>query len=278
MQERYDVRTNTWTTRELRVAFDGNAFAKGGMRAAYRVKAVDRPDGVENFCAKCSLLGDDESAYKNDVETQQLAAFYADLFNERKPAKQVLFVEASLINRLEAPPGEPTLFAFEPMISGEYQKWTDNQDWRNEANNTPHAFCHFTYCRSKGTLLICDLQGVAVDEKFYFTDPQIHSQEQEAQFGKGNLGVPGMKMFFRTHTCNAVCRQLGLPLHQPQVDSGLQTGEVSRFPPQQQPQFGHQLPPFRAAAPAAPAYGFNAPAYGQQPFGQPMRGVSPGRR
>ena len=82
-------------------------------------------------------------------------------------------MEASLIIRKYAPPGEPTLFAFEPMIAGKYVKWTDNQAWRNMDNNTPHAFSHYTYCRSKGTLLIADLQGVAAGNSFFFTDPQV---------------------------------------------------------------------------------------------------------
>lgn len=172
-QERYDAATATWSRREIEVIFESHAFAKGGMRAAYHVRTKTPIDGVSVFCAKCSLHGDDEATYERDVMMQQLAALYAQQFNAAGPPKAVHFVEASLVTRLSAPPGEPTLFAFEPHIGGHYVKWTDNQSWRNVENNTPHAFSHFTYCKSDGKLLIVDLQGVAAETAFFFTDPQV---------------------------------------------------------------------------------------------------------
>ena len=49
-----------------------------------------------------------------------------------------------------------------------------------------------------------------------YTDPQIHSKDSKG-FGKGNLGVEGMLKFFQTHHCNAICRHLLLPPHQPKL-------------------------------------------------------------
>lgn len=102
------------------------------------------------------------------------------------------------------------------------------------------AFSHFTWEESKRKLLVCDIQGVRffsfdisnlarsfisrvltampmhssphdhlwqVDD--CYTDPQIHSVDGEG-FGTGNMGLKGIKKFFSTHKCNAVCQLLQL--------------------------------------------------------------------
>lgn len=74
------------------------------------------------------------------------------------------------------------------------------------------AFSHFSFDKSNQTLLICDIQGV---ENSY-TDPQIHTQNGEG-FGGGNLGMTGIRAFLLRHTCNDVCRQVGLPVMQAKV-------------------------------------------------------------
>uniref|UniRef100_A0A7S1JAC5 Alpha-type protein kinase domain-containing protein n=2 Tax=Eutreptiella gymnastica TaxID=73025 RepID=A0A7S1JAC5_9EUGL len=53
-----------------------------------------------------------------------------------------------------------------------------------------------------------------------YTDPQVHSHDQRG-FGKGNMGMDGIRKFFDTHKCNALCRYLGL------VQSGKVTKDQS---------------------------------------------------
>jgi hypothetical protein len=39
------------------------------------------------------------------------------------------------------------------------------------------------------------------------TDPQIHTRDG-AGYGRGNMGLRGMGLFFASHVCNPICRQL----------------------------------------------------------------------
>ena len=55
-------------------------------------------------------------------------------------------------------------------------------------------------------MIIVDLQGVGNT----YTDPQIHSIDGKG-FGAGNSGLKGVRQFFSTHRCNAICKKLCLP-------------------------------------------------------------------
>lgn len=46
-----------------------------------------------------------------------------------------------------------------------------------------------------------------------FTDPQIHTLDGRG-FGDGNLGLRGFALFFRTHSCNALCKSMGACMEQ----------------------------------------------------------------
>jgi hypothetical protein len=186
------------------------------MRAAFHLIDLSKPKDKQHYVCKMSKdPKEDTSTYFMDVEMQALAKLFADEFNKFNPPKKVDFVEASLIKCLERR-GQPIL-AVEPFLKGKYVKHSNNYGFVSEEDrNTPQAFSHFSYCKSKGDLLICDIQGV--DDKY--TDPQIHSKDKTG-FGKGNMGISGMHKFFETHRCNSICRLIGLPPHQTkQVDYG----------------------------------------------------------
>lgn len=64
------------------------------------------------------------------------------------------------------------------------------------------------------------LQGVKTGRKYILTDPAIHSSER--LFGPTDLGVVGMEMVLGNHTCNVLCRELGLnnPMTGVYINSG----------------------------------------------------------
>ena len=73
----------------------------------------------------------------------------------------------------------------------------------------PDAFSHWTYTKSRGQMLIVDLQGVKQPNgEFWVTDPAIHSPTGD--FGGDNKRAMGIASFFNTHVCNSICEELHL--------------------------------------------------------------------
>ncbi|KAL7719250.1 Elongation factor 2 kinase [Entamoeba marina] len=108
----------------------------------------------------------------------------------------------------------------EPYLHGYFIKYIDNNGWINEQqfHSTLHAFAHWTWVHTKGTLLICDIQGVSGTNKFYLTDPALHHIDtKKFMFSDTNLGNAGITKFFSTHQCNAICLGLNLPKHKAQM-------------------------------------------------------------
>ncbi|EFX02721.1 mhck ef2 kinase domain family protein protein [Grosmannia clavigera kw1407] len=74
-------------------------------------------------------------------------------------------------------------------------------------NTTAQAFSHFTFERSQGRFLICDLQGVGG----VLTDPAVHTRDHTRfRLTDTNLNEEGFKLFFATHKCNILCERLRL--------------------------------------------------------------------
>ena len=87
--------------------------------------------------------------------------------------------------------------------------------------DVPQAFTHFTFQDSGGQMLVCDLQGVferkMTPPVFLLTDPVIHFASRHHggrthKYGRTDRGMNGMRDFFRTHKCNALCHALGLTM------------------------------------------------------------------
>jgi len=95
--------------------------------------------------------------------------------------------------------------------SGEYHDIQDDM--------FPQAFSHYSFEKSKMSLMVVDLQGVFQKKsdgtrKYVLTDPAIHKKgklkRHRLEFGRTNKGTAGMKAFFDTHECTDACRLLGL--------------------------------------------------------------------
>ena len=72
---------------------------------------------------------------------------------------------------------------------------------------TPHTFVlqsHFSYEKSQQKEMVVDIQGVGYE----CTDLQLHSETKK--FGQADRGRSGFQDFFKTHTCNDICKKLGL--------------------------------------------------------------------
>ena len=96
-----------------------------------------------------------------------------------------------------------------------------------KASDIPQCFSHFSYVYSKEKSLICDLQGTWNDrDGYYFTDPAMHHNSKHEgkkhKHGASDHGTTGIQKFFESHSCNALCRRLGLrpPAIPPRAPAG----------------------------------------------------------
>lgn len=212
----YDLKTRTWNQDEVNLKLDTVPFSRGSLRVVYHMemKNTDQtqeevPGEAKNqYVAKISMNPSDNKntkVYFRDVETQTIAKYYAEKFNQYHPPKKVDFIKACVLE-LIGREGNP-IVCIEHFIPGPYRKHNSNYGYvSDEERNTPQAFSHFSWEASDHTLLVCDIQGVGD----CYTDPQIHHISGEG-FGKGNLGMAGISKFLQHHRCNAICRYLKLP-------------------------------------------------------------------
>lgn len=107
------------------------------------------------------------------------------------------------------------------------------------------AFSHFSWCRSEGSMLVSNLQGVKTAHAYHFTGPVIHSEDKD--FGSSDMGYEGIKSFFHLHKCNQICREW------PRLGDGVDLrgwGEYIAV--------GERFP---TAPPLPPSYPFSPPSY-----------------
>lgn len=199
-RHRWHPRRCVWFSRELLVRVERAPFAKGSMRVCHRMRA--EPFGL-NWVAKRYLSeADSVEALETDVKMQMRAKDYAQRFNECGPPKQVDFLEASLVLH------EGGAFAVEAFLDGPFTKHSNNAGFVADdvVRLTPHAFSHFTFEASHAEEIVVDIQGV--DD--LYTDPQIHSADGSKRYGRGDMGMRGIALFFASHRCNSICRRLRL--------------------------------------------------------------------
>jgi hypothetical protein len=233
IKHEFNWSTQQWTAKNITVSLSSHPFDEGTMRKAYKLTDHSLPAGRQECVAKVSKeVFEGRQTYFDEVVMQYRCKDLAAKFNQSGPPKPIDFLDAWVIeftNR-RAGSGMDNLVALvEPYLNGRYTKHSNNYGFVSPENrNTPAAFSHWTFCATGGQLLVCDIQGV--DDMY--TDPQIHSCTGGV-YGKGDLGMDGIRQFFATHRCNAVCRQLNLPCcsGQPPSDLGKLESGTAAPPP-----------------------------------------------
>ncbi|ERS99401.1 hypothetical protein HMPREF1624_04601 [Sporothrix schenckii ATCC 58251] len=213
------------STNELVILRRTKPFAQGALRfASYaRTRESTNPLVVKTFKANGKRLAD----LAEDMRVQALCKAFALEFNSLVTSEahaldfivvtclQPMTAEGVVSSGNGAARDEETqeCLSLEPMLdNGRYVKYNNNcgsvnDDSGSEISKAAQAFSHFTFERSRGELLVADLQGV----DNVLTDPAIHTRDPHRfVLTDTNLGVDGFKLFFSTHTCNSVCETLGL--------------------------------------------------------------------
>lgn len=105
-------------------------------------------------------------------------------------------------------------FVGEQRLEGHFVKFNGNNGYVNEEAKLEteteilQALSHYSYFRSKGSILLIDLQGVIDNGWVLLTDPQLHSRTKK--YGRADLGLEGIKSFFESHQCGPTCEKLQL--------------------------------------------------------------------
>jgi Alpha-kinase family/von Willebrand factor type A domain len=188
-------------------------FAQGALRVASyaRTAASNNRYVVKSFKRAGSRLPE----LATDMRCQALCKAFALEFNALLGDKYAIdFVVTACFKGKEGKTtSDSTCISLEPFLPGTFVKYNNNTTYVNEeipndpSNKAAQAFSHFTFERSRGRFLVCDLQGVGK----LMTDPVIHTLDPgRFILSTTNLGEDGFKFFFTSHKCNDVCDQLGL--------------------------------------------------------------------
>jgi hypothetical protein len=198
----YDPYKHMWESSKIQITIEPKAFDNGSLRRAHRMKI----DSEDKYVAKFPISGGRHktSNCTDDVVTQAIASRWADKYNKENVPSTIKFIEAFIVTYEEN--GKVKSCCCEEYMSGDFKKFNNNDDYHDNNRCTPDAFSHYTWEKSKHTILVCDIQGVGN----LWTDPQILTINGN-DFSLGNTGRTGIRRFLSTHICNPICKSLNLP-------------------------------------------------------------------
>ena len=128
------------------------------------------------------------------------------------------FLPAVILGLTDVANDPEKYYNVEPYMAGKFTKISNNLSWVRQGDVAGKdlllALGHFSYCASRGRIIIVDIQGWTSQDKTgatFLTDPQIHSKDKKG-YGTANKGQRGFDEFWASQhpKCNDICRKLGL--------------------------------------------------------------------
>ncbi|XP_028418422.1 alpha-protein kinase 1-like isoform X2 [Dendronephthya gigantea] len=223
----FNPTTSVWTSQST-LAFLGDELDltednRGNCRDAFRVQFLHQDEPRTMYVGKRyrNVRHHNPTQYMQDVVCQMMARYYVTKFNEAmqnyKRDIQLQFLPVAHLQLLTPYGDLEDCINVEPFLCGDFIKLTNNFDFVNSekrGKDLATALSHFSYCESKGTLMIVDIQGWLPKQGtgvFYLTDPQFHTVGLE-KFSPYDHQEAGIKKFWESvHPhCNEICRAIGL--------------------------------------------------------------------
>ena len=192
---------------------ESEPFSEGTLKYAYKAKMISprKCDVViKTHKDKCTM---EKDGFDMDIKSAKKAEELAKAFNEESGTSRCVHFRQpktmKVITGTASQFKEGSYVLVEAYLEGEYTKWNNNYTYVNEEDKTSlQAFSHYTYIKTNGKLLVCDIQGVKDTNQYSLTDPAIHSDTQD--YGDTDLGETGMEKFLKEHKCEDHCLKLGL--------------------------------------------------------------------
>ena len=192
-------------------------IGEGQFRIAYAGTYIGGNRNNQEAVCKCFkpiYSGLEHEYFADDRRIIERALRYAEDWNEFcQYGKEILITYGSVMNI------GGKQYLVEPLIRY-FKKYTSNNGWIANSYNSNgvaaweveamEAFTHYSYHKSGGQLIVCDLQGryrhnrySKNKSRFELTDPAICSRNRT--YGPTDLGEKGIETFFSNHTCNKFC-------------------------------------------------------------------------
>lgn len=177
--------------------FANASFAEGASRRAYRAMRWTPP----NKCGQKAVVKEYKTSYSwaqgdwdTAVNTYQKAEEFADGFNRESQTNYPIQMVECDIQKVtsRSTGGTPKLNEWvmvEDYLEGDFQKYISNSGWVKprcvkEYMSMP-AFAHWSWVHTRGSLMVCDLQGVRYDDRprYVLTDPAREYRPRPRRYG-----------------------------------------------------------------------------------------------
>jgi hypothetical protein len=207
------ARTNL-TSNSVRI-HTNQTIGEGAFRIAYAGTYIGGNRNNQEAVCKCfksQYQGLETDFFRSDFQTADRAIQYAEEWNEFCASDETILITRGSVHTLIG-----KKYLVEPLIRY-FTKFTSNNGWITNVEGwcgeAMEAFSHYTYHRSGGNLIVCDLQGRyrhnrfnSSKSRFELTDVAVCSRR--CSYGPTDLGEKGIDSFFHNHVCNQFCHVNG---------------------------------------------------------------------
>jgi hypothetical protein len=183
-------------------------FAQGSFRWVAKGHYTSGARNGEPCVCKWFKTGGvmEASFYALDIKAMEKSMDLIRHFNAEGLIDRVVRLNRPEVWTFSSGPREGQKVMQEPFVQG-YQKFNSNSGWKDHGlgwSEVMQALSHYSYHKSGGQFVLCDLQGGVYSDGVVLTDPVILSRTQK--YGPTDLGPEGISSFFSRHVCNEYCR------------------------------------------------------------------------